>query len=123
MERFHMDFHGFDYQLHSDLEDELMGCELPCPGKRRAPARADVLAQQEPSDEPMDPLDPLEDDIEEPDDPDHAGFPDEDEGSCEDACEVVPDEDPQEGGDQDPDDLFFDEDPEDDGSVSESEDS
>lgn len=90
MERFNMDFHGFDYQLHSDLEDELMGCELPCPAKRRVPAAADVLAQQDaaaPIPEHSDDDFNEPDDFDEPDDPDHAGYPDEDEGSCEDACE------------------------------------
>lgn len=118
MEAFHMDFHGLDYQLHSDLEDELMGGELPCPTQTAPPEPLPEDGDDSPEQDYFD-IDP--------DDPDHAGFPEDDEGSCADDCdpdgdvgdEFFRDEDPG-GSSQDHDEIFQDEDPEDDGTPSDS---
>lgn len=100
MEGLHLDFHDLDYQLHSDLEDELMGLELPAPLHSRQPSEADLASAN--GDGQEEDFDDLED--HDPDDPNHAGFPEEDEGSCEDLCDVAPDEDAEEGSGEDPED-------------------
>jgi len=125
MDSFHLDFHGLDYQLHSDLEDELMGGELPCPLQAAAPGRPETGrgagAEEREDFEDLENLDDLFD-LDDPDDPDHAGYPEDDEGSCEDSCDdacgLFGDEF-MDDGEEDPDDLFQDEDPEDDGAPEE----